>query len=423
MSGIPATLADLTVPLEQLRHYSRNPRRGRVDVIAESLARNGQYRPVVANRRTGEVLAGNHTLAAAQHLGWTELAVTWVDVDEEQAARIVLVDNKASDLAQNDDATVIELLQLLPDLEGTGFYDKDLAALLADTEPVRLTDPDEAPPVNEGPTRTAPGEVWKLGPHRLAVGDSTDIDLVERLIAGDAAIDLLLTDPPYGVSYTGAGGMKVLNDELRDDKLQKLLVGAFDQAVAAMRPGAPFYIFGPSNDQQTAFRLAIAEAGLHLRAELVWVKNALVLGRSDYQPRHESVLAGHAPVGPEAEPLEHEVLFYGWKDGAAHPWNGGRRQTTVLEFPKPRKNADHPTMKPVEMLELLIRNSSEAGATILDLFAGSGSTLIAAHGTHRIARVAELFPKYADAICRRYQEHTGVMPELAGRAVDFTVPL
>lgn len=421
LSNIPDTLRELVVPIDQLRPYRKNPREGDVTLIADSLRRHGQYRPVVANRRSGgEVLAGNHTLKAALSLGWTELAVSWVDVDDERAARIVLIDNRASDVAGYDESLLAEVLSELPDLDGTGWSDKDLAALLAGEEPVRLTDPDDAPAASaDGPWLCQPGQVWSLGPHRLAVGDCTDQTLIDALLEG-AAVDLLLTDPPYGVSYQGRDGMKVLNDELRDGELRALLLDAFRQARRTLRPGAPFYVFGPSNEQQTAFRLALADAGLRLRSELVWVKNSLVLGHSDYQPRHESVLEGSA-LDP-AEP-NHQPAFYGWQEGAAHPWFGGRKQSTVWEYPKPRRSDVHPTMKPVEMLEQAIRNSTETAAVVLDLFAGSGSTLIACHGTRRIARVCELFPKYADVICRRYQEHTGTLPVLAasGEAVDFTL--
>ena len=190
---IPATLARLAVPLEQLVPYGRNPREGDIALIADSLRRHGQYRPIVANRgsltgRPGEVLAGNHTLAAARFLGWDRIAVTWVDVDAEQAQRIVLVDNRSADVAGYDDSLLAELLQELPDLAGTGYTDTDLDALLAaaEGEPVRRTDPDDAPPADdEGPWHTRVGQVWALGPHRLAVGDCTDGPLLDRLTAGD----------------------------------------------------------------------------------------------------------------------------------------------------------------------------------------------------------------------------------------------
>jgi DNA modification methylase len=392
-----------------------------VESIAESLAAHGQYRPVVANKRTGEVLAGNHTLQAAQSLGWTELAVTWVDVDPEAAARIVLVDNRTSDLGTYDNDILAEVLSALPDLVGTGYVDAQLDALLADEEPVALTDPDLAPAVREdAPTRCQVGQVWQLGPHRLAVGDSTDQALSARLFADDGQLDLFLTDPPYGVSYASTDGKKVANDELRDGQLKALLLDAFRIAADRLRPGGPFYIFGPSNAQQTMFRLALMETSLQLRAELVWVKNSLVLGHSDYQLRHESVLVGHGGVEPETPPLEHDVFFYGWKDGGPHPWHGGRKQTSVLEYARPRSSLEHPTMKPVAMLEQLIRNSTDEGNLIYDAFGGSGSTLIAGYSTKRVVRMVELWPKYADVICRRFQDHTGIVPVCDGVRVDFS---
>jgi len=236
---------------------------------------------------------------------------------------------------------------------------------------------------------------------------------VERACGG-LGVDLVLTDPPYGVSYEGG---RITNDDLRGGALRSLLAGAFTAMRAVMKPGAPFYIFAPTGPSQTEYRLALIDAGLQLRQDLAWVKQSLVRGRLDYQKRHESILGGDV----DPDPVELEVALYGWADGK-HLWRGGRTQTSVWEYAKPRASADHPTMKPVEMLEYAILNSSPAGGLVLDLFAGSGSTGIACHGTNRRAGMVELDARYADVICRRYQEHTGTQPIKAGRkrGTDFT---
>lgn len=202
--------------------------------------------------------------------------------------------------------------------------------------------------------------------------------------------DLVLTDPPYNVNYEGGTGLKIENDQLLDSDFRRLLESAFGRASAVSKAGAPIYIFH-ADSERVNFQLSAEAAGWSIRQNLIWVKSSLVLGRQDYHWQHEPIL-------------------YGWLSGAGHKWHGDRKQTTVLEFDKPARNADHPTMKPVELLTYLLGNSSEFGDVVLDPFAGSGSTLIACHQTGRIARLVELDPKYADVILRRYQEHTGVTP-------------
>jgi DNA modification methylase len=423
-AGIPVDLRPLAVLVDSLSPFGRNPRRGDLKLIADSLSRHGQYRPIVVNRgsltgRPNEILAGNHTWAAARSLGWPEIAATYVDVDDDTASRIVAMDNRANDKAGYDDAALAELLASLPDLAGTGFTDAELNELLASlhTEPTINGDPDDVPEAPAEPVSVV-GEVWHLGPHRLLVGDCTDAKAV-RDLCDRRSVDLVLTDPPYGVSYVDGDGKKIANDDLRDGALEALLSDAFAIAADLLRPGGPFYIFGPSHEQQWAFRAAARRVGWRIRSELVWVKQSLVLGRSDYQPRHESVMAGYADLD---EVLEHDVVLYGWRNGAPHPWLGGRKQTTVWEFPKPQRSAEHPTMKPVAMLEQAIRNSTVLGDIVLDLFAGSGSTLIACHLTGRVGRVVELDPRYADVILTRWQDATGEKPVRAssGEPVDFS---
>lgn len=403
LPGIPETLAGLVVPIDRLRPYSKNARRGNVELIAESLQRNGQYRPVVANRRTGEVLAGNHTLAAARSLEWPGLAVTWVDVDEAEAARIVLADNRLSDLGTYDDQVLADLLSDLDDLTGTGYSADDLDSLLASvTELPTIADPDAAPDAPAVP-RTRLGDVWLLGPHRVVCGDSTDAAAYDALL-GEERVDAVWTDPPYGVSYVGKTKDALTIQGDAEGELEALLRTAFGLAFEFCREGGAWYVAcADKAGSFLPFISALSELGVY-RHQLIWVKNSLVLGRGDYHFRHEPVL-------------------YGWKPGAPHHAVLDRSQDTVWEIDRPRRSAEHPTMKPVELITRALNNSADAGAVVLDPFAGSGSTLIAAHLTGRVARLIELDPRYVDVICRRYQEATGDKPVLqaTGKPHDFTV--
>lgn len=422
MAGIAPTIADLAVPVADLRPYGPNPRRGDVDGIAESLAVNGQYRPVVVNRRTMEILAGNHTYAAAVKLGWEQIAATFVDVDDEAAARIVLVDNRSNDRAGYDDAALVELLGSLDDLAGSGFTDADLRALLVEQsggEPAALTDPDEAPGLPAEPV-SRPGDVWRLGPHVLWCGDAMDTGGLLGALDG-AVPDCVWTDPPYGVSYVGktADALTIVNDG--KDGLPGLLAGAFATLVAVCRPGAPVYV-AHADTERITFEQAMSGAGLRVRQNLVWVKNTIVLGRSDYHYRHEPILEADVPC----DDPDHQPILYGFALGGkgrlgrgGDRWFGDNKQSTVIAVDKPPRNADHPTMKPIELIRPMIANSCPPGGLVLDLFGGSGSTLIAAHHERKRAALVEMDPRYVDVICRRWQDHTGVVPTRDGRPVDF----
>lgn len=427
MPTIPESLAALSVPLSDLRTYGANPRHGNVDAIAESLRVNGQYRPVVVNSRTSEILAGNHTFLAAKQLGWPAIAATFVDADEEQAARIVLVDNRSNDLATYDDAALLELLQSLEGLAGTGFSDADLNALLATVvEPAQLTDPDDAPGAPAVPVSVL-GDVWLCGPHRVLCGDATDAGAVALMLNG-AVPDCVWTDPPYGVNYVGgtADALTIQNDSKAD--LPEMLLGAFRTVVAVARKGAPVYV-AHADTARIEFELAMREAGLLVRQNLIWVKNTIVLGRSDYHYKHEPILEAQVPEDEDEDGDDYGPVLYGFTPGGegrlgrgGPRWHGDNKQSTVIMVDKPARNADHPTMKPVELIRRMLSNSCARGELILDLFAGSGSTLIAAHHQGSPSAMVELDPRYVDVICRRYQEHTGDTPvlESTGEPHDFT---
>ncbi|TXH08019.1 MAG: DNA modification methylase [Spirochaetes bacterium] len=398
-----------------LSTYHRNPRRGDVSVIAASLQAHGQYKPVVVNKgtytgRPNEVLAGNHTLMAIRDLAekhpddkrWQEVLVHWIDVDDDRAARIVLVDNRASELGSFDPEVLFELVSGFSDeLDGLGYTTADLADLERSIAPPPSinTDPDDAPPVPDDPISEV-GQIWNLGPHRLLIGSATDESEVRRLVR-DTAPDCVWTDPPYGVDYVGGTGLRILNDDAQG--LRALLTEAFTVLRNVCRPGAPVYIAAPAGPQFADFAAAMADSGVEWRQTLVWVKNTMVLGRSDYHYRHEAVFYGFTPQGNAGA---------GRLGRGGDWWFGGNSQTTVFEVDRPQRNSEHPTMKPVALISAMLANSLPPGGTVLDPFSGSGSTLIAAHGRGARALCTELDPKYADVILRRFKEHTGIDPEL-----------
>lgn len=420
------------VDVAKLKPHPENPRQGDESVIEESIETNGFFGAVLAQRSSSHILVGNHRWKVAREKGATVIPVLWVDVDDDRARRIMLVENASNDAAGYDSQRLADVLRLLAETEsghaGTGFGADQVAEILSAAEiPEQLSDVDDAPDYDEDADPTSKtGDLWLLGGHRLVCGSATSINDV-RLALGDRAAGMVFTDPPYGVDYTGGTKrkLKIANDDLSAAALGELLEGAFEVSHQVLIAGAAFYVCSPSGVLETTFRLALAHADLHLRTQIVWVKNAFVLGRADYHGQHETILYGwqldgEPQVPPHFDP-EHETMLYGWKAGAAHSWDGGRKQSTVWEFDKPRRSAEHPTMKPVDMVARAITNSTVAGAVVLDTFAGSGSTLIACHHTGRSASLVELDPKYVDVICRRFQEHTGIVPIRAesGEAVSF----
>lgn len=421
-----------SIALADLHAFHKNPRRGDVATIAESLDKLGQYRPIVVNRgthtgRPNEVLAGNHTVLAARQLGWQEIDAHFVDVDEDTAARIVLVDNKSNDNATYDHADLLELLKTIPDLEATGWTPEEVGTIADALAEEEDTDTDgaldEAPPAPEIP-ETRPGDVWILGAHRLVCGDSTDPAVLARLM-GDERADCLWTDPPYGVEYVGKtkDALRIENDGAAG--LGELLRDAFAAVAGVMRHGAPLYV-AHADTERVTFETAFKAAGFLFRQNLIWVKNTIVLGRSDYHYQHEPILTGQAPEEPAPaaggdELKEHTPVLYGFTPGGAGRlgrggarWYGDDSGSTVIEVPKPPANREHPTMKPVDLILPMLRRSVRRGGIVLDPFGGSGSTLIAADIRNAQARVVELDPRYCDVICRRWQQFTGLIPEREG---------
>lgn len=417
--------------VDELQQFHRNPRRGDVSEIAKSLKARGQYRPIVVNLgsltgRKNEILAGNHTWLAARSLGWSHIDATTVDVDDSDAASIVVADNRLADLGEYDAEDLSVVLQQIVDPVGVGYSVEEIAALVAaGSEPVLVSDADDAPAVPVLEPVTAVGQVWELGPHRLVVGSSTDAELVKRAFDGVGVADCVWTDPPYGVDYVGKtkDALRIQNDESAGPAAE-LTRDALSVAAGVSRPGAPVYVAHP-HKWTVEFLTACVTAGVRVRQTLVWVKDRFVLGRSDYHYRHEPVLLGEVVEESERE-LDWSPVEYGFLPGGegrlgrgGSNWHGDNRQSTVFEVKRPTANEKHPTMKPVELIEQMIVNSCPRGGIVYDPFAGSGSTLIAAHRQRMRAVVVELDPKYADVICERWQRHTGELPRLNGEPFDF----
>ncbi|MFW5828623.1 MAG: DNA modification methylase [Planctomycetota bacterium] len=380
-------------PIASITPYPGNPRQndGAVQAVARSIAEFGFRQPIVVDQDL-VVICGHTRLKAAQELGMAEVPiVVAADLSSAQIKAYRLADNKTAELSRWDyDLLPIELRDLQDtgfDMDLLGFDGDELAKLLDPGVADGLTDPDEAPPVPEEPI-TRPGDIWQLGEHRLICGDSCQPQTYDRLLAGEQ-VHLLQTDPPYNVAYQGGTdeALTIANDDMDAASYRQFLVAALGCAAAALQPGAGFYVWH-ADTYGGIVRSACEKVDLPVRQCLIWKKNSLVLGRQDYQWIHEPCL-------------------YGWKPGAAHRWLGDRAQTTVLEHDKPKRNGEHPTMKPVELLTRMLGNSSGVGDVVLDPFGGSGSTLIAAQQTGRQARLVELDPRYCDVIVRRWEAFTG----------------
>lgn len=371
-----------------------NPRKigkRELERLVESLRTFGCVEPVVWNRRTRHIVGGHQRVKAAEVMGWDELPTYEVDLDEGAERQLNLALNKIS--GEWDDAKLSDLLTEMfaegIDLELTGFSDEELERLIPDFNRTEgNTDPDDVGELPEV-AHSKPGDVWCLGEHRVICGDATSADVVAKLMDGYLA-DMVLTDPPYNVGYVGKTekALTIKNDAQSGPEFEAFLSQSFGALSAHVKPGAAAYIFH-ADTEGARFRSAFVAAGFKLSQCCVWVKPHMVLGRNDYH-------------------WQHEPCLYGWKAGKGpHRWYSDRKQTTVWTFDRPSRSEEHPTMKPVELLEYLLRNSSREGDVVLDTFGGSGSTLIACQIRGRKARVVELDPRYVDVIVLRWQEFTG----------------
>ena len=360
--------------------------------IKNSILEFGYVAPVIINADM-TVIGGHQRLKVLKELGYEEIQCIVVDLDKNKEKALNLALNKISGEWDNDklEAILAELKETDIDINVTGFSNDEIDDILKDIIGSNEDDFDleEALDEIEEPT-TKVGDVWILGKHRLLCGDSTQQKDVMRLMNNQEA-DMLLTDPPYNVDYEGTAG-KIENDNMNETEFYNLLIDAFKNMHLVAKAGCPIYVFH-ADTEGLNFRNAFKNAGFKLAQCLVWVKNTFVMGRQDYQWKHEPIL-------------------YGWKEGKAHYFIDSRSQNTVLEFDKPTRNAEHPTMKPIDLLVYLIKNSSKENNLIVDLFGGSGSSLIAAEQSNRICYTMELDPRYCDVIKKRWETLTGQKAEL-----------
>ena len=383
-----------TIKVERLLPADYNPRKdlkpgdAEYEKLKRSIEQFGYVEPVIWNKTTGRVVGGHQRLKVLLDMGITEVECVVVEMGEEKEKALNIALNKISGEWDKD-----KLALLISDLQGTdfdvsltGFEPAEIDALFKDTlkDGVKEDDFDVDAELQK-PTVTRLGDVWTLGRHRLVCGDSTKAETFDLLMAGKKA-NLVVTDPPYNVNYEGSAG-KIKNDNMADEAFYNFLLAAFKNTEAAMADDASIYVFH-ADTEGLNFRRAFADAGFYLSGTCIWKKQSLVLGRSPYQWQHEPVL-------------------FGWKKKGKHQWYTGRKESTIWEFDKPKKNGDHPTMKPIPLLAYPLGNSSMANSVVLDPFGGSGSTLIACEQLGRICRTIELDEKFCDVIVNRYIEQAG----------------
>lgn len=395
------------VPIEKLVPYVNNARTHspeQINKLRSSLREFGFINPVIIDRDFG-VIAGHGRILAAKEEGITEVPCVFADhLTEAQKKAYIIADNRmAMDAGWDEELLRVEIEALQAeafDLFLTGFDEKELSDLFKDDADVQEDDFDVDAEL-EKPTFSKSGDVWTLGRHRLVCGDSTKAETFDTLMQGRKA-NLVVTDPPYNVNYEGAAG-KIKNDNLADEKFYQFLFDAFSNIEKVMADDASIYVFH-ADTEGLNFRKAFSDAGFYLSGCCIWKKPSLVLGRSPYQ-------------------WQHEPCLYGWKKSGKHQWYADRKQTTIWEFEKTKKNTDHPTMKPIPLLAYPIQNSSMSNTLILDPFGGSGSTLIACEQTDRDCYTIELDEKYCDVIVKRYIEQVGsadgVSVERDGKTYTF----
>jgi len=362
--------------------------------LKRSIEQFGYVEPVIWNKTTGRVVGGHQRLKVLMDMGMTEVDCVVVEMDEEKEKALNIALNKISGDWDKD-----KLALLIADLQGadfdvslTGFEPAEIDDLFKDTLKDGVKDDDfDVGAELQNPTITKPGDIWHLGRHRLICGDSTKAETYD-LLMGSTKANLVITDPPYNVNYEGSAG-KIKNDNMADEAFYNFLLDAYTQMHSAMADDASIYVFH-ADTEGLNFRKAFADAGFYLSGCCIWKKQSLVLGRSPYQ-------------------WQHEPCLYGWKKNGKHQWYTGRKETTIWEFDKPKKNGDHPTMKPIPLLAYPIMNSSMSNSVVLDPFGGSGSTLIACEQTDRICYTIELDEKFCDVIVKRYIEQVGSSDEVS----------
>lgn len=380
------------VAVSKLVPYVNNARTHNAQQITKlrsSLREFGFINPVIIDREYN-VIAGHGRILAAKEEGIEEVPCVFVDyLTPAQKKAYILADNRmAMDAGWDEELLRVEIEALQAesfDVGLTGFDVKDIAELFAGEDGDARDDDFDVDEELQKPPVSKSGDVWLLGNHRLICGDSTKEETYAVLMDGKKA-NLVVTDPPYNVNYEGSAG-KIQNDNMENDKFYQFLLDAFLNMEKAMADDASIYVFH-ADTEGLNFRKAFSDAGFYLSGTCIWKKQSLVLGRSPYQ-------------------WQHEPCLYGWKKKGRHQWYSDRKQTTIWEFDKPKKNGDHPTMKPIPLIAHPIKNSSMSNCIILDSFGGSGSTLIACEQLGRICHTIELDEKYCDVIVKRYIEQVG----------------
>jgi DNA modification methylase len=385
---------DPAVLLPHPKNWRKHPK-AQVAALEGVLTEVGWVQDTVVSRRTGRLLDGHARVELALQRREPRVPVVYVDVSEEEEALVLASLDPISAMATTDPAKLAELLgtakansealkALLEDLAAQA--EKGLAAKAG------KCDPDLVPPIPKEPT-ARPGDLFLLGPHRLLCGDATKTEDVARLMGSEKAA-CMATDPPYGVEYQGgtAEKLRIANDTA--EGLENLLTRAFAAADGALAPGAAIYVAHPAGTLSVTFGRCFLAAGWRLHQTLVWVKDSMVLGHADYHYRHEPILFGYK-------------AGRGRRGRGGRGWYGGNSETSVLEVPRPKRNEQHPTMKPVELMERMLLNSCPPGGLVYEPFAGSGSTLIAAERLSRRCLALELDPRYADVVCSRWEAFSG----------------
>ncbi len=382
------------VSTDKLIPYVNNARTHspeQIKKLRSSLREFGFVNPVIIDREYN-VIAGHGRLMAAKEEGITEVPCVYVDhLTDAQKKAYILADNRmAMDAGWDEELLAVEMQELQDlgyDLSMTGFDEKELADLFSDGTGSDAKDDDfDLTAALEKAAFVERGDIWTVGRHRLMCGDATSANDVSALMNGVKA-NLILTDPPYGVSFKSSSGLTIQNDSMKNEEFYTFLLSAFKCMADHLEKGGAAYVFH-ADTEGLNFRRAFIDAGFHLAGCCIWVKDSLVLGRSDYQWQHEPVL-------------------YGFMQNGKHKWYSDRKQTTIWHFDKPKRNANHPTSKPLDLLGYPIGNSTQENAVVIDTFGGSGSTLMACEQMNRICYMMELDEKYASVILRRYVEDTG----------------
>ncbi len=376
------------LPAEYNPRKELKPGDSEYEKLKRSLEQFGYVEPVIWNKTTGRVVGGHQRLRVMKDMGLTEVECVVVELPEDKEKALNIALNKISGEWDKD-----KLALLISDLQGTdfdvsltGFEPAEIDDLFKDTLKDGVKDDNfNVEEELQKPTFSKAGDLWMLGRHRLVCGDSTKPETFELLMNGIKA-NLTITDPPYNVNYEGSAG-KIKNDNMENNAFYEFLLAAFRNTEAVMADDASIYVFH-ADTEGLNFRKAFSDAGFYLSGTCIWKKQSLVLGRSPYQWQHEPVL-------------------FGWKKKGKHQWYTGRKESTIWEFDKPKKNGDHPTMKPIPLLAYPIMNSSMSNTVVLDPFGGSGSTLIACEQTDRICCTVELDEKFCDVIVKRYIEQVG----------------